>query len=298
MSALEPTDPLSAHVARPSPPLKVPQAATVEGDDGLIRAAARTLDILQAMNRRPVSTIDYLHRETGLPKSTLVRFLRTLTHAGYVTNDPRQSGYQLTAMVRSLSSGYHGDPLVVEAGRPLAVKLTRQIKWPVSIAVLDGDAVVVRLSTVTDSPMSPFHSTLNMRLGLFTRAMGRAFLAWCDAERIAELAAAEVAAGGEGADIAADPTTVAAMVASIRRHGYATRDLRIEPRSSNTIAVPVFTDGKVRASLAMTFFRSAVRTPEAISEYVHRLRGVSTEITAETDRLRSLYGADYHAHLT
>ena len=95
-----------------------------------------------------------------------------------------------------------------------------------------------------------------------------------------------------------DEDGLAAMVASIRRHGYATRDLRIEPRSSNTIAVPVFTDGKVRASLAMTFFRSAVRTQEAVSDYVGRLKAVSEEITAEADRLRSLYGADYHAHLS
>ncbi len=267
-------------------------------DDGLIRSAERTLDILQAMNRRPVSSIDYLHRETGLPKSTLVRFLKTLTAAGYVTNDPRQAGYQLTALVRSLSSGYHGDPLVVEAGRPLAVKLTREIKWPVSIAVLDGSAVVVRLSTVVDSPMSPFHSTINMRLGLFTRAMGRAYLAFCEDDQIREFATQEAADGGEGAELAADPEAVAGMVASIRRHGYATRDLRIEPRSSNTLAVPIFTDGKVRATLATTYFRSAVRSQAMITEYVRRLTEVSGQITAEASRLRCMYGADYMAHLS
>ena len=32
---------------------------------------------------------------------------------GYVANDPRQGGYQVTSGVRGLSSGFHGDPLVV-----------------------------------------------------------------------------------------------------------------------------------------------------------------------------------------
>lgn len=264
-----------------------------DSDEGLIRAAERTLDILRSMNQRPVSSIDYLHHETGLPKSTLVRFLKTLARAGYVTNDPRQAGYQLTAQVRSLSSGYHGVPLVVEAGRPLVVQLTRQIKWPVSIAVLEGHSVVVRLSTVVDSPMSPFHSTINMRLGLFTRALGRAYLAFCDDAEIAEYAAQTVAAGDEGAEIAADPDAVRLLVAGIRRLGYAMRDPRIEPRSSNTLAVPIFLDGKVKATLAMTYFRSAMRDQSMIKGYAEQLLDVSRTISAETVRLRSMYGSDH-----
>jgi IclR family transcriptional regulator, mhp operon transcriptional activator len=264
-----------------------------EAEDGLIRAAERTLDILRSMNQRPVSSIDYLHRETGLPKSTLVRFLKTLARAGYVTNDPRQAGYQLTAQVRSLSSGYHGLPLVVEAGRPLVVQLTRQIKWPVSIAVLEGHSVVVRLSTVVDSPMSPFHSTINMRLGLFTRGLGRAYMAFCEDAEIADFAAQTVAANDEGAEIAADADAVRTLVAGIRRRGYALRDPRIEPQSSDTLAVPIFLDGKVRATLAMTYFRSAVRTAAMIEGYAEQLQEVSKAISAETDRLRGMYGTDH-----
>jgi hypothetical protein len=146
--------------------------------------AAPRPTVLQAMNRQPVSSVDHLHQSTGLPKPTLVRLLRTMVRAGYLTNDPRQAGYQLTSLVTSLSCGYHGDPLVVEASRAWAIKLTRQLKWPISIAVFDNDSVTVRFSTVPDSPMSPFHATINMRLSLFTRALGRAYLAFCTDEQI------------------------------------------------------------------------------------------------------------------
>ena len=48
------------------------------------------------------------------------------------------------AQVLSLSSGFHKDPLVVEAGRAWAIALTRKYQWPAAIALLDKDAVVVR----------------------------------------------------------------------------------------------------------------------------------------------------------
>ncbi len=260
-----------------------------EGKAGHIRAAERTLQILACMNRRPVSTIEYLHQETGLPKPTLVRFLKTMAHAGYVTNDPRQAGYQLTSLVSSLSSGYHGDPLIIEAGRPWAVKLTRQLHWPVSIAVLDIDSVVVRCSTVADSPSSPFHSTINMHLSLFTKALGRAYLAFSEDSQIEAFARNAERGTGTEAEIASDREGLRSLVSTIRKMGYALRDIRVEPKNSNTLAVPIFLDGKVRATLGMTFFRSAVKSHKLVREYAGYLREASAEITADTERLKSSY---------
>jgi IclR family transcriptional regulator, mhp operon transcriptional activator len=252
-----------------------------------IRAAERTLQILACMNRRPISTIQDLHRDTGLPKPTLVRFLKTMAHAGYVTNDERQAGYQLTSLVNSLSSGYHGDPLVIEAGRPWAIQITRQLHWPVSIAVLDSQSMVVRFSTVSDSPVSPFHSTINMHLNLFTKALGRAYLAYCDDEQIAAFAAA--AERGDdltAARIAGDRDYLSTLVRSIRRSGYALRDARAEPKNSNTLAVPIFLAGRVRATLGVTFFRSSIKSHEMFRDFAVKLKQVSAQITVDTERLR------------
>ena len=251
-----------------------------------IRAAERTLAILQAMNRRPVSTIDYLHKETGLPKPTLVRFLSTLSHAGFVTSVRRHSGYQLTSLVRSLSSGYHGDPLVVEAGAGIAQRITRETKWPVSIALPSGNGVVVRHSTASDSPMSPFHSTINMHLGFFLRALGRAYLAFCDPVQVETYVRQAIADGSEGHHLARDPEALHSLVASIRWRGYALRDRHVEPRSSDTLAVPIFLDGAVRATIGVTFFRSAVRSEAAIAQLAGLLKKASREITLGIERLR------------
>ena len=144
-----------------------------------VESVRRAIHLLHELNRQRVSSVRHLHHATGLPKPTIVRLLDTLIALGYVVNDRRQGGYQVTSLVRSLSAGFHGDPLVVEAARPWAIAFTRKFHWPVAIAVLDRDAVVVRFSTIPDSPVSPFHATINMRLQLMSRALGRAYIAFC-----------------------------------------------------------------------------------------------------------------------
>lgn len=257
---------------------------TVTTERGPIRAAERTLVVLQAMNRRPVSTVDQLYRDTGLPKPTLVRFLATLQAAGFVTSTRRTSGYQLTSLVRSLSCGYHGDPMIVEAGNAIARRITRETKWPASIALPDGNGVRVRLSTASDSPMSPFHSTINMHHGFFLRSLGRAYLAFCDPVQVDTYARLAVSERAEGHHIAADRAALSSMIASIRWKGYALREKTIEPHS-DTLSVPILVDGTVRASLGLTFFRSAVHCEVAIERLADRLKAAAQEISREVARL-------------
>src|SRR5918999_872484 len=139
-----------------------------------VRSVERALGLLVELNTQRVTTIGELHQRTGLPKPTIVRLLETLIAAGFVSSDRRLGGYQVTSRVSALSSGYHGAPMVIEAARPWAIDITRKLKWPVSVALLEKDAVVVRFSTIPDSPMSPFHATINMRLSLISRGLGRA----------------------------------------------------------------------------------------------------------------------------
>ncbi|WP_127751843.1 helix-turn-helix domain-containing protein [Devosia sp. 1566] len=253
--------------------------------DDEVRAASRVLAILQAMNREPHSTILSLHQTTGLPKPTLVRLLKTLVGNGFVSNDRRQAGYQITSLVTSLSSGFHGDPLVVEAGRAWAMELSARFKWPVAIAVFDRNAVIVRYSTVHDSPISPFHATINMRLSLFTRALGRAFLAACSDARIEELLTETSAAPELETPLDRDPDKVRRMVRTIRDRGYAMRDPGAEPRTSDTVAVPIMGRGGVQASIGLTYFRTATNAFGSRDDSVAALKRAAEGINAEVERL-------------
>ncbi|WEX10940.1 helix-turn-helix domain-containing protein [Chelativorans sp. AA-79] len=252
-----------------------------------VRSVQRALAVLQELNLQPYTSIARLHARTGLPKPTLVRLLRTLEEAGFVENDQRLGGYQVSALVSSLSSGFHKEPMVVEAGRPWAIAVTRKHQWPVSISLLDRDAVVVRFSTVPDSAISPFHATVNMRLPLITRGMGLAYLAFtCEPEFELIVDMLRASDDPEHA-LAHHSRELRRLVEHVRSVGYATRAPHVEPKNSNTIAVPIFgSDNKVKASLGLTYFTSAFKSQEeACARYAPVLKAAASEISQDLARL-------------
>ena len=125
-----------------------------------VEAASRTLLLLEELNRHRVTSIDRLHKATGLPKSTVVRLMKSLCAMGYAANDRRQGGYAVASRVKSLSNGFQGDPLVVEAARPWAKRLAalgiswRILGWLVALwGVLYGaQFVVIALCRVSRAP--------------------------------------------------------------------------------------------------------------------------------------------------
>jgi IclR family transcriptional regulator, mhp operon transcriptional activator len=253
--------------------------------DPNVQSVTRALSLLAEMNRQRLTTVRHLHAATGLPKATIVRLLQTLAAAGYVANDKRQGGYLVTSQVQSLSCGYHGDPLVVEAGRPWALEFTRRHRWPIAIALLDRDAMRVRFSTIPDSPISPFHATVNLRLCLLTRALGRAYVAFCPAaERDALLAALKSSPHPEDAG-ARNRASALRMLDATQRAGYAQRAVNVEPRSSSTIAAPIRRGGGVLASVGMTYFRSAVSRRDLADHYAPLLQELARNIEASVANL-------------
>lgn len=237
-----------------------------------VQSVLRALAVLEALNRRRTIGVAELHRATGLPKPTLVRLLETLISAGYVTSGERLEGYQVTSLVTNLSAGFHGGPLVIEAARPSAIELTRKLKWPAAVAVPEQDAMVICFSTIPDSHMAPIHSTVGLRLSLLGRALGRAYLAFCpddERETLLRMLAARPAGEDHPPDLVA---TARAVVATVRRQGFAERDPQVEPRNSNTVAMPIRENDRVVATLGIGFYRSAVTEATLRDEILPELR--------------------------
>ena len=221
-----------------------------------IRSVERTIAVLRAMNEDTISRIADLQRRTGLPSATVVRIVETLVSLGFVQNHGRRVGYTLTEKVLELSAGYHGLPLFLESAKNVLLDLTAAIRWPAALATLEGTAMVVRLSTIPESPLAHTHSTLQKRLDLLVRAHGRAYLANCPPEERASLYRR---LNEEELTTLAPRELDARMrpiLAHVRHLGYAERDHEIDPQTT-TLAMPVMVDGRIRATIGVTFFRGA-----------------------------------------
>ncbi|WJF90046.1 DNA-binding transcriptional regulator [Paraburkholderia bonniea] len=246
--------------------------------DPSIRSVERAIIVLRALNQAPVSTLDALYRLTAVPKPTLIRLLHTFEELGLVTHAGRPGQYRLLDGVNMLNSGYHHVPHIVQATAPIVRKLTEQIKWPIAVGVLEVDALVVRYSTIPYSPLSLLHSSINMRLSLVARAMGRAYLAFCTPEERQTLLEILRQSPHSEDRLAQDSEAINALMDATRERGYALRDEAVRP-VSRTIAVPVMAQDVVVASIGMTWFSSALSTEVVIERYLGELREASRRIS-------------------
>lgn len=249
-----------------------------------VRSVVRALDLLQALNRQAVSTLDVLHAQTRIPKPTLVRLLQTFEGRGFIRHAPQYGAYLLTGDVKSLSSGYHSEPMAVEAAAPLMDALTLRVKWPLALALLEDHAMVVRYSTIPLSPLALRHSTINFRLSLASRAIGRAYLAFCAPEQQQALLQAVRASPSPEDHAARDTEAMEQVLRQVREAGYALRDTQVGP-ATNTLAVPVFDAHGIAASLGLTFFSSTMSPGQAVERYLPDLQQVALQVG---ERLRAL----------
>jgi IclR family mhp operon transcriptional activator len=238
----------------------------------------RAIDLLQALNRQADSTLDVLHAQTRIPKPTLVRLLQTFEGRGIVKHAPQHGAYFLTSGVRSLSSGYHSEPMIVEAAAPLMDEFTLRAKWPMAVAMLEDSAMVVRYSTIPLSPLAMKHSTINVRLSLVSRAIGRAYLAFCSPDQQEALLQGVMKSLTPEDEAVRDRDALQIILAKVHDAGYALRDPQVWP-ATNTLAVPLFDSHGVAASLGMTFFSSTMKPEQAVERYLGDLQDVASQVS-------------------
>ena len=244
-----------------------------------IRSVERAIDILQALNRRPLSTLHDLHRETGLPKPSIVRLLRTLEAKGLAAQSSSYGSYQLLGRVKSLASGFHHEPEIVEAAEDRMIEFTRREGWPLSMALFDVNAVVVRACTIRFTSLSLEHSSLNRRLSLVTHALGRAYLAYSTPNEQAILRSILRDSRDPEDAAAQDDEGMDRMIAEVHRRGYAVRDPVFNPRSA-TIAVPIIDGARAVASLGFTWISAAMTREQAVRRFLEPLYRTAEAISS------------------
>lgn len=243
-----------------------------------LKTVNRTLGVLTAMNRQQVSTIAQLNVVTKLPKPTLVRVLETLVTAGYVSKNSKQAGYCLTSKVLSLSAGYHGGSKLIEISAGVLRRLTEKHRWPTALATLDVDAMIVRYSTIPETPFAHVQSTLDKRLPLTSRAHGRAYLAFCPAPERKVLLHMISSRPTNEDTFALGRENAERIIEMTRRHGYAARDPKFDPQTA-TIAVPIKGDRRVLGTVGFTFYRRAVSQKEIVELLAPSLIAGAKEIS-------------------
>lgn len=249
--------------------------------DRSIRSISRALAILRAINRTGSLTLTEIARAVDVPYPTALRIVRALVDEGVVEREPDRKRYRPTALVQGLSYGFQNHDQLVVTARPHIVALTQELYWPISIVTRVGNAMVVRDSTSTQTPLTFNHYYPGWQVPLTVSASGRVFLAHSAPEVRRELIA-YYQADGTSADMVTlkafeehgeAERVVAQGYAAVARTGYSAN-----PGKTSSIAVPLFIGDELSGTLTLVFFAAAMALDEAIERFVPPLQETARRI--------------------
>jgi IclR family mhp operon transcriptional activator len=251
-------------------PAKAPRASAV-GRVRSIRAVERALHVVSLLIATERLTVAQVVKASGLPRTTAYRVLRTLVAQGFATEWPELGTFGPGPVLGKLAS--RSDPLasIVETARPFARALSATTRWPVSIATVVGNEVVVRYSTDGEAALSYAPQHPGVRLPLLDSAAGRLHLAYGDAAERALWLDIAYDRRNDDATPVEPRAAVEAELATIRRQGFASyaREGRLTMRRS--LAAPVHGPTGVDACLVVRFAGRAIRTRVEMQQLVTEL---------------------------
>lgn len=253
-----------------------------------MRGLERGLSVLRALERADSLALRDLHRETQLPKPTLLRILSTLEENGYARRRLTDGSWRRAARKTETPQSQLHD-LLLDIGGEVLADLCERIAWPSDLAVYHRGMMHILETTRRKTPFAVNMTGIGYRVPMLQTGLGQAWLAFCtDAER--EKILAELRRSQNPFDRPArEPEAVAAIIEETRRKGYGMRvpgfTLRAEGEDkTNGVAVPVMMRGNVIACVTLVWTISALNERTVVKRYLAKVQAAASRIGYEIEK--------------
>ena len=230
-----------------------------------IDSLERGLSVLRTLEEYRGQSLAELHKETGIPKSSLLRILHTLEKGGYVW---KAIGDGMFRRSISLAGRQRSDELttrIAEISAPFLSSLRQKALWPSDILVVRNHLLELGESSRRQSNLGVTLYDIGARVDMILSAPGRAYLAFCSPE---ERSAVLDHVRAHPSPIARSRQVLRSELDEIleqtRACGYGSRDPRFGGHNVDieqfddgldAIAVPIICNGKVIACMNLVWPR-------------------------------------------
>jgi IclR family mhp operon transcriptional activator len=259
-----------------------------------LRGLERGLQVIEALQARPISSLHELHRATRISKPSLLRILHTLEAAGIVSRRLADGHYRISAFAR-MGRKRDRHARVAEAAAPVLDHLCQKVRWPSDLMVPAGDHMERRETSQTCSPflMSPQRSRVGQSVGWLLTGVGRAYLAFCPERERDEIVRHLSRSSNPDDRLAREPQRLGAILAETRRRGYGTRDPSFTGWSLGApgrddglaaIAVPLLDRTRVHGAINILWIRGAFPVEQFARRHLADLQAAADEIVAALQR--------------
>jgi IclR family mhp operon transcriptional activator len=255
-----------------------------------IRSLQRGLKVLEALQNKPISSLHEIHRQTGIPKPSLLRILETLEQSGLVFRRLYDGHYRISTNISHLARKRDRYDAVAEAAAPVLDRLCQKLAWPSDLMVPAGDHMELRESSRVRTPFFTYfiHDRVGTPVNWVLSAVGRAYLAYCpEQERTRILSRLRRSSLPENR-LAHDPKRFERILAEVRSRGYATRDPsfvggaygRQIPDGLAAIAVPLVDRTRVHGVINLLWARAARTVDDMAKGHLADLQTAARDIIA------------------
>jgi IclR family mhp operon transcriptional activator len=256
----------------------------------------RGLQVLGVLYDVRAASLHDLNRETGIPKSTLIRILHTLHVEGLVWQRLADGAFLPSHIVQRRALLDDADWLG-EIASPVLERLCKRVPWP---SVLSVPRLDYMETIETNSPRACFDhvppAPVGFRANMLRSASGRAYLAFCpDQEREAVLRRLRER-DVPGHELAHNAAEVQRIIEDTRRRGYSvrapdfggdygrTRDQVDDGR--NSIAMPICAEGQVVGCVNLTWRMSVLSEAQVAERHLEDLKAAIRSVQRQAARVR------------
>jgi IclR family mhp operon transcriptional activator len=240
-----------------------------------VQSFDRGLAVLEYLNTYNGSNANAVARGTGLTRGTAFRLLETLKQSKFIRRDDNSGQYWLERRVRVLSDGYSDEQWIDEIARPKLQEVGAKLVWPLTLSTPSGVYMLIRVNTDFESPLSQNRFLTGHRVPILDSASGLVFLSFCDDSQRKTLIELAVKAGQARTNaLFTNEKSLTQRLGDVRKKGYAKR---VE-KSRSVVSVPIFSQGRIFACLALRFYSSAIKDKQIHVDYLPPLLETAADI--------------------
>lgn len=243
--------------------------------DQELKSLKRGLSALIMLTRQRWMTVSEAARSLGLPRSTAERIMLTLESERFIVRDRDSKRFTLAPRMAALAGAFSAEDQLVHVAGPMLFEKTREIGWPLAIAMPQGEQMSVRLTTDPATSLGLHKRHVGSEIAIAASSSGIVHLAFLEEAEREALIAMLASSADPGQALARDRRVLDSHLLAARREGYSVgHDLGKERAAS----VPLFENGRIRGVLLMMYIARGVSGDTLVSRFIPELKALAARI--------------------
>lgn len=244
----------------------------------LSSSLVRGLAILRAFSPdRPVLGISELAEMLSMRSATVHRYVRTLEHLGYLSQDEPTRRYRLAARVVDLGFATLNSMSLRDVAAPALKELSSKFGQTVNLAVLD-DLEIIYVDRVVAPMALNLELHVGSRLPAYCTSMGKVLLAFLPPDELAKRVE-RVDFARRGPNAIRSRRGLVHELRDVRERGFAVNNEELD-FGLRSIAAPIRTDsGSVAAAINIAVHASRFTLSYLVSNHAPTVVAAANEIS-------------------